>query len=83
MKTVYEYIAFVHAGASASHKTQIYGCRNRKGNDNLGVVKWNAGWRQYCFYPKVGMLIFSAGCLSDISDFITTLNILHKGGVVE
>ena len=35
----------------------------------LGVVKWHAQWRRYCFFPA-GDTLFDAGCLEEIQDFI-------------
>ena len=63
----YEYITFNEIDKKP--KTKVYQCLNKKHGDVLGIVKWNAPWRQYCFYPHEG-IVFSKGCLLDICDFI-------------
>lgn len=71
MKTEYEYIVFVKEATSAKRKTSIFSCRNKKGGDTLGLVKWYPGWRRYCFFPnEFSFVVFSEGCLRDIADFI-------------
>jgi len=50
-------------------KTKIWSCRNNKSREQLGVIKWYGPWRSYCFFPTTPA-IYSAGCLSDIADFI-------------
>jgi hypothetical protein len=39
----------------------------------LGYVKWYAPWRRYCFFNNIYVLVFDAGCLSEIKDFIDKL----------
>ncbi len=74
MKTEYEYIVFVGVCTSAKRKTGVFSCRNKKGGDRLGIVKWYPGWRRYCFFPQEhNLLVFSEGCLRDIADFIKQL----------
>lgn len=65
----YEYISFVPVESNG--KTSIWNCINNKSQFVLGVIKWNSGWRQYCFFPTQDT-VFSMGCLDDISDFIDT-----------
>ncbi|MBW8034846.1 MAG: hypothetical protein FVQ79_04155 [Planctomycetes bacterium] len=50
-------------------KTSVWSCRNKKSENELGIVKWHAAWRQYCYFPTV-QAVYSAGCLDDIKDFI-------------
>jgi hypothetical protein len=52
-------------------------------NEELGIVKWYAPWRQYCFFPSWKdilnyALVFSSGCLRDIVDFLETQTKKHK-----
>ena len=67
-KTRYKFIHFVMV--KQNPKTEIYACRNNSSNDELGVVRWYPAWRQYCFFPVFGDLVFNAGCLDDITHFI-------------
>ncbi len=74
LKTKYKHIYF----RDMSHyyprrKTLTYLCIN-KSEIVLGRVAWRSGWRRYAFTPcRVEKLIFSAGCLDDISHFIKQL----------
>jgi hypothetical protein len=53
-------------------KTSVYECQNKSGGFSIGIVKWNTGWRQYCFYPN-GDTVYSVGCMNDINTFIKSL----------
>jgi hypothetical protein len=66
----YVYIYF-EKEINVDRKTGVWFCRNRKSKSILGTVSWYPAWRQYCFFPNGGM-VFSAGCLDDIADFIKT-----------
>lgn len=70
MKTEFQYIKMVEIAKKP--KTTVWEVQNKKGEYSLGVIKWNPGWRQYCYFPDNG-LVFSAGCLKDIYSFITEL----------
>jgi len=71
----YKYIYMVKIPAKT--KTKQFEIRNIKSDDRIGVVKWYASWRQYCFFPN-GDCVFSVGCLNDIMDFIKML--AQQGG---
>lgn len=71
MKTEYRYIGFDDISPKA-RRTRLYLCKNRRHNAALGIVQWNAPWRQYVFEPNE-CCIFSADCLADIQDFIGQL----------
>jgi len=43
----------------------------------LGIVQWNATWRQYCFFPEKGTL-FNYRCLETIETFLVRLNNKQK-----
>lgn len=45
--------------------------------DLLGIVKWHGPWRQYAFFPEPGT-VWSAGCLSDIVDFLGKLKVRQR-----
>ena len=70
MKTEYQYIHF--SELIPQGKTSKWSCRNLKSNEELGIVKWHSGWRQYCYFPTVEA-VYSNGCLNDIVDFIRQL----------
>ena len=60
-------------------KTSKWQIINNRSNSSLGIVKWYGPCRQYCFFPHDLELVFSAGCLNDIKDFITQLMNERKG----
>lgn len=57
-------------------KTAVFSCRNTSGDYEIGVVKWNPGWRQYCFFPSSDT-VFSTGCMEDICKFISTIKAMR------
>ena len=59
------------------HKTSVFGIRSKHDNSVLGLIYWHNAWRQYIFEPQ-GNCIWSAGCLSDLRDFIQDLNEKQK-----
>lgn len=60
----------------ASGKTKRWLIRNRDG-ELLGSISWHAPWRQYVLYV-VGLPLFAAGCLHDLSEFIARQNAAQK-----
>jgi len=70
MKTEFKYITF--SLIDKKPKTFVYSCRNNRSGVELGIVKWNSHWRQYCYYSTADA-VYSVGCLSDISEFINEL----------
>lgn len=68
----YKYLRFVEEPRPKGRKTGIWSCRNKSSNTELGVIRWNGHWRQYCYFPTV-QAVYSAGCLMDIADFIGRL----------
>ena len=71
MKPEYKYIYFQEELAKT--KTKKYILRSKDDGSVLGVVKWYASWRKYCFFPDSGLLVFCSRCLADIQDFINNL----------
>ncbi len=63
----YKYIKFVKT--KEKPKTSVWSCRNIKSEAELGVVKWHQAWRRYCYFPAI-QAVYSAGCLTDIKNFI-------------
>ena len=53
-------------------KTLVWKVEN-KSNETLGLIKWFASWRQYCFIPFWDYdceFIYAQSCLRDIANFI-------------
>lgn len=41
----------------------------------LGIVKWYAHWRQYCFFPNLQFeTLWSWDCLEELTKYIKCLN---------
>jgi len=77
--TDYKYLVFYEE--PSLKKTKVFSVRNKLSYDILGYVKWYAPWRKYCFFCSLD-LVFDAGCLADIQDFINRLMAERKGEVV-
>ena len=54
-------------------KTKKFAVKNKITDFILGYIKWYASWRRYCFFTNAGGLVFDAGCLNEIKDFINKL----------
>ena len=76
MKTKYEYEYITFVFVEKKSKTQVWQCNNTKSGNELGIIKWYAPWRQYCYFSNVA--IYSIGCLDDIKDFIILLNLIRS-----
>ena len=62
-------------------KTKIFSVMSKCSEIRLGLVKWYPQWRHYCFFPTIEEeTVHSDRCLLSISEFITELNVQHKGG---
>jgi hypothetical protein len=71
MKTSYEYISFEKLPAKT--KTEQFLVKNKSSDFILGTMKWYGPWRRYCLFINKPGLVFDAGCLADIQDFINKL----------
>lgn len=72
IKTEYEYINFVRLD-SKPLKTLVFSCRSKRAyGHELGIVKWYAPWRQYCYFPT-NDTIYNGSCLEDIKYFMKQL----------
>lgn len=76
MKTEYQYLSFDLYPEQPPNTSRWY-CRNRRSQNILAIVEWYPAWRQYCFFPAV-QAVYNAGCLRDITDFLTSLGIEQK-----
>jgi hypothetical protein len=62
-------------------KTQVWHVLSKRDQALLGTIKYHAPWRQYCFFPmenfcgeiKLAEVVFSAGCMLDIINFMNDL----------
>ena len=72
----YKYITMIHA--ESKPKTEVFAVMTKDQEVTLGVIKWYAPWRQYCFLPDDNT-IYSKGCMNDINDFIGKLGDMRKG----
>lgn len=52
-------------------KTSKFYILNKK-SDKLGIVKWHAPWRRYCFFPYADTL-WDNKCLDAVNSFIQVL----------
>ncbi len=53
-------------------KTNVYVIFSILSKAKLGEIRWNPGWRRYCFFPEMNT-VFDSDCLEDIKDFIDVL----------
>lgn len=67
MKGDYKYISMIEKVSKG--KTKIWGIINKSSGVPIGYIRWYGAWRQYCLYTHPD-IVFSAGCLADIKDFI-------------
>ena len=58
-------------------RTEVYGIRSKHHSEPIGMVKWYAPWRQYCFFPEPGT-VWSRYCLNEVNTFINQLKEARK-----
>lgn len=69
MKTKYKWIEFTYM------QDMGWYCYNLSGEDELGYVEYDKGWRQFVFVRRDDVEIkFNWRCLEDIADFLKQLN---------
>ena len=66
----------------AKTKTKQFAVKNTSGNI-MGFVRWYAPWRRYCFFIDYSSVVFDAGCLNEIKDFLDKLMLERKGENIE
>lgn len=66
----YKHIILIHLPDKP--KTHVLAVQTKNQEVTLGVIKWFAPWRQYCFFPAQEC-VFSKSCMVDINDVITKL----------
>lgn len=53
-------------------KTDVYEVVSKLHDNQLGIVKWYARWRQYAFFPNQDT-VWNKDCLNDIRYFLEIL----------
>jgi hypothetical protein len=66
-----KYLDFIEKASKP--KTRVFEVRSKTNAVLLGTVKWYGQWRRYCFFIDSSGLVFDAGCLADIQEFINGL----------
>jgi hypothetical protein len=74
------YLIFKDAGTSESGLTRKWAATATDSSTILGVVKWFAQWRKYCFFPYDNSL-FDAGCLVELAEFCKHQNDVRRQDV--
>lgn len=72
MKARYQFIYFTES-AYAGHLIWI--CRDNKDRSELGRCHFYRDWHQWVFVQTGSQVVFSAGCLRDIADFMDQLRL--------
>lgn len=50
-------------------KTKVWEIQNSHQGCLIGIIKWNGGWRKYCFYPY-DETVYDSRCLDRIVEFM-------------
>jgi len=53
-------------------KTKVIAVVNKTHQEEIGILRWYAQWRQYCFFPHHNT-IWNKNCLNDVNEMITEL----------
>lgn len=71
-ETTKEHLEFFKIHKEKGKKMRKYIVFNRTLNEDIGIIHFRGGWRQYVFqaYPKVDM---TQSCHKEIDDFIDNL----------
>lgn len=70
------YLEFVPAGG----KKNAWNVLNKSAQITLGRISWYPSWKQFCFFPITGTeLVFSAGCLLEIVEFMRVNKLKTRG----
>ena len=58
-------------------KTSVWRVHSKEDPIALGIIKWFARWRKYCFFP-ITDTVYEQVCLREIADFIERKTKEHK-----
>lgn len=73
------HIKFSQLETSKDMKTKRFQVESMFDDSPLGIIKWKAQWRTYCFFPITTYETFwSDDCLLELSSFINKLNSEQK-----
>lgn len=50
-------------------KTKRWLVHNKVTKENIGIIRWYGGWRQYVLFP-LSDTYWAKGCLEEVSEFI-------------
>jgi len=64
-----EYIDFIELPRNPGAVTWQWKVVNKQNGSVVGGIKWENGWRCYCFHPSFPT-IFEHVCLEDIASFL-------------
>lgn len=75
LKNDKSFINFINVSKQfPKRKTKTFNLVTKSSMWQLGVIKWDTGWRRYTFEPiEAYSSKFSSGCLRDIANFIDNL----------
>ena len=59
-------------------KTKRWTITSTVGGGFLGMIRWYAPWRKYCFFPASELTVFDSSCLMAIVGFIDEQMNLRK-----
>jgi hypothetical protein len=59
-------------------KTHAYWLISRSNSNRLGIIKWYASWRQFCFHPEMDT-VWSDDCLACVREFLNDLKVDRAG----
>jgi uncharacterized protein YprB with RNaseH-like and TPR domain len=65
-----QYLRFVEF--EKKEKTKVIAVMNIHHEEIIGMIKWFARWRQYCFFPT-NETVWNINCLNDVNSVITML----------
>ena len=67
-----KYLKFIELNQKQKRITKWFTVYNEVTKDDIGEIKWNGAWRQYCFYPDYSTH-WARGCLKEIVEFMEEL----------
>ena len=70
-----EFIKIVHL--QSKPRTEVYDVISKCGDESIGDVSWDRGWRHYVFGDR--FIKLSDRCLFALGFFVMKMNIAHKG----
>lgn len=75
MKTRFRFINFQENVSLFDEFDNAWAIHNNRSGDVIGMVTWDAEWRQWVFSTEHENAIFSSGCLRDIASFMDGLTL--------